>query len=90
MFTTLTNLLASILHLYYRFCIDMNTVTISPKFQVVIPRHVREELSLRPGEKMRVIHYQNRVEFIPVRPIESFRGILKGMDTSIQRDEDRL
>ena len=90
MFTTLTNLLASILHPYYGFYIGMNTVTVSPKFQVVIPRYVREELSLRPGEKMRVIHYQNRVEFIPVRPIESLRGISKGMDTSIQRDEDRL
>ena len=68
----------------------MNTVTVSPKFQVVIPQQVREALSLKPGEKMRVIRYQNRVELIPVRPIESLRGILKGMDTSIERDDDRL
>ena len=68
----------------------MNTVTVSPKFQVVIPQQVREALSLKPGEKMRVIRYQNRVELIPVRPIESLRGILNGMDTSIERDDDRL
>jgi AbrB family looped-hinge helix DNA binding protein len=68
----------------------MNTVTVSPKFQVVIPLAIREELHLRPGEKLRVIRYQDRVELIPVRPIEAFRGFLKGIDTRIEREEDRL
>jgi AbrB family looped-hinge helix DNA binding protein len=70
--------------------IDMDTVTVSPKYQVVIPLAVREELGLKPGEKLRVIRYQDRMELIPVRPIESLRGFLKGIDTKIEREEDRL
>lgn len=68
----------------------MNTVTVSPKFQVVIPLAVREELGLLPGEKLRVLRYQDRVELIPVKPIKSVRGMLKGMDTTIEREGDRL
>ncbi|MGE9269110.1 MAG: AbrB/MazE/SpoVT family DNA-binding domain-containing protein [Verrucomicrobiales bacterium] len=68
----------------------MNAVTVSPKFQVVIPLAIREELQLRPGEKLQVIRYQDRVELIPVRPLKSLRGLLKGMDTSIEREGDRL
>ena len=73
------------------FCkIDMETVTLSPKFQVVIPRTVREALGLRGGEKLRVISYADRVEFIPVRPMKQMRGFLRGMDTMILREPDRL
>ena len=68
----------------------MHTGTVSPKFQVVIPLPVREELSLSPGEKMRVIRYQKRVELIPVHPIKSLRGIIKGIDPTIEREGDRL
>ena len=68
----------------------MNTVTVSPKFQVVIPLAVRVELGLLPGEKLRVLRYQDRVELIPVRPIKSVRGMLKGIDTTIGREGDRL
>ncbi len=68
----------------------MDTVTLSSKFQVVIPRAIREELKLTPGEKLRVIRYADRVELIPVRPIKEMRGLLRGMDTSIEREDDRL
>ena len=68
----------------------MDTVTVSPKYQVVIPLAVRKELRLSPGEKLRVIRYRDRVELIPVRPIETLRGFLKGIDTKIEREEDRL
>ena len=68
----------------------MDTVTLSPKFQVVIPQAIREALALRPGEKMRVIRYGNRVEFIPVRTAKEMRGFLKGIDTNIEREGDRL
>jgi AbrB family looped-hinge helix DNA binding protein len=68
----------------------MNTVTLSSKFQIVIPRAIREELELVPGEKFRVLRYGGRVELIPVRPIKEMRGFLKGMDTTIEREDDRL
>jgi AbrB family looped-hinge helix DNA binding protein len=68
----------------------MNTVTVSPKFQVVIPQAIREELALKPGEKMQVLRYDDRVELIRIRPIQELRGFLRGMDTSIEREEDRL
>lgn len=68
----------------------MNTVTLSPKFQVVIPQEIRESLQLKAGEKLRVVRYADRVEFIPVRPIRKMRGFLRGMDTTIEREPDRL
>jgi len=68
----------------------MNTVTVSPKFQVVIPRSVRREMALKPGEKLHVMRHGDRIEMIPVRPIREMRGFLKGMDTNIEREEDRL
>lgn len=64
----------------------MPTVTISPKFQVVIPREIREKLSLRPGQKVEAVVSDNRIILIPVRSPEELRGFLKGMDTSIERD----
>jgi len=67
----------------------MDTVTISPKFQVVIPRSIREPLGIKPGQKFQVIVYDNRIELIPVRPIKKMRGFVKGIDTSVPRDEDR-
>ena len=68
----------------------MDTVTLSPKFQVVIPQAIREALRLKAGEKLRVLRYADRVEFIPVRPIEEMRGFLRGMDSAIEREDDRL
>jgi AbrB family looped-hinge helix DNA binding protein len=70
----------------------METVTLSSKFQIVIPRAVRERLNLSPGERFHVIDYGGRVELLPVRPMEEFRGILKGkpISTDIEREDDRL
>ncbi len=68
----------------------MKTVTVSPKFQVVIPRDVRESLSIKPGEKMQVINYANRIELVPVKKVKSMRGFLKGIDTTVTRESDRL
>jgi len=81
---------ASIRDAYYDISIDMNTVTVSPKYQVVIPLAVRDALGLRPGVKLRVMRYDDRVELIPVRSIRKMRGYLKGMDTTIEREGDRL
>ena len=67
----------------------METATVSPKFQVVIPRAVREALHLRPGQKVQFIRYQDRIEIIPLRPIEQMRGFLQGIDTQLEREPDR-
>lgn len=68
----------------------MQTVTVSPKFQVVIPREVRESLHLRPGQKMQVVEYAGRIELIPERDIADLRGFLKGINTDFERENDRI
>ncbi len=67
----------------------MSVVTVSPKFQVVIPRHIREALKLQPGQKIQAFEYDGRVEFIPVRSAKSLRGFLRGIDTAVPRQRDR-
>ena len=67
----------------------METVTVSPKYQVVIPSRIRESLGVQPGQKVKVILYDNRIEMIPVRPIREARGFLKGIDTQVDREPDR-
>ena len=68
----------------------MQTVTVSPKYQVVIPKEIRDTLQLRPGQKMMVIEYDGRIEMIPDRDISELKGFLKGINTDIQRENDRL
>jgi len=68
----------------------MQTVTLSPKYQVVIPKAVRKVLNLRPGQKMQVIEYNGRIEFILERDIAELRGFLKGINTKFEREEDRV
>jgi AbrB family looped-hinge helix DNA binding protein len=68
----------------------MQTVTLSPKYQVVIPKSVRNVLNLRPGQKMQVLEYNGRIEFILERDISELRGFLKGINTEFEREEDRI
>lgn len=68
----------------------MTVVKVSPKYQVVIPQEIREALGLRPGQQVQALQYGDRVEFIPVRPMKSMRGFLKGIDTRVPRDRDRV
>jgi AbrB family looped-hinge helix DNA binding protein len=68
----------------------MGTVTVSPKFQVVIPKEVRESMGIVPGQKVQLMTYQNRIELIPLKPMKELRGLLKGLDTEIKRDADRV
>lgn len=67
----------------------MATVTISPKFQVVIPKEVRERLGLTPGQKVQTILFEDRIELIPVKPVKKMKGFLKGIETSVPREPDR-
>lgn len=68
----------------------MKKVKISPKYQVVIPKPVREALELKPGQMVQVIAHGDRIEMIPVRPIAEMRGFLAGIDTTVKRESDRL
>jgi len=67
----------------------MDTVTISPKFQVVIPKGIRTRLKLRAGQKIQAMVYQDRIELVPVRPVRQLKGFLRGIDTSVPREQDR-
>lgn len=67
----------------------MTTITISPKFQIVIPKAIRDVLRLRPGQQVHALVHEGRIELIPVRSAKELRGFLKGIDTSAKRDPDR-
>jgi AbrB family looped-hinge helix DNA binding protein len=69
---------------------EMESITISPKYQVVIPKRIRESLGLHPGQRVQAVQYNNRIELVPVRPIREMRGFLQGINTSVPREEDRL
>jgi AbrB family looped-hinge helix DNA binding protein len=68
----------------------MQTVTVSPKYQVVIPKQIRETLQLKPGQKMNVVEYDGRIELIPDRAISELRGFIKGINTQFKREGDRV
>jgi AbrB family looped-hinge helix DNA binding protein len=68
----------------------MAAVTVSPKFQVVIPKEIRKRFGLLPGQKIQVVVYGNRIELIPVMPVKRMRGFLKGIDTRVPREGDRV
>ncbi len=68
----------------------MDAVKISPKYQVVIPKKLREALNLSPGQKVQMIAFEDRIEMIPVRKISEMKGFLKGIDTTVERETDRI
>ena len=68
----------------------METVTVSPKFQVVIPKNVRESMGIISGQKIQMLTYCNRIELIPIKPMSKMKGFLKGIDTEVPRDKDRI
>ena len=68
----------------------MAVVTVSPKFQVVIPKEIRKRFGLLPGQRIQLVVYGDRIELIPVMPAKRMRGFLKGIDTGVPREEDRV
>jgi AbrB family looped-hinge helix DNA binding protein len=68
----------------------MNKVTLSNKYQVIIPKEIREKIGLKAGVSIEIITYSNRIELVPIKPIKDLKGILKGIDTNITRDMDRI
>ncbi len=68
----------------------MKAVTVSPGFQVVIPKDIRDSMGIVSGQKMQMMTYRNRIEMIPIKPIKEMKGFLKGIDTEVKRDDDRI
>lgn len=68
----------------------MHIVTVSPKFQVVIPRAAREALHIQPGQKLQVIAYNGQLRFVPLRPLRELRGAYPGVGSDVERDADRV
>ena len=68
----------------------MVAVTVSPKFQVVIPKAIREKLSIKPGQKLQILQFSDRIEFVLIKDAKSMRGFLSGIQTDVPREEDRL
>lgn len=68
----------------------MDTVLVSPKYQVVIPRAIREALGIEPGQRLQAFRYGDRVELVPVRPLAEARGFLAGIDSRVDREGDRV
>jgi len=66
----------------------METLTISPKYQIVIPKSIRESLGLRPGQKVQAIQYGDRVEIVPIVPVKQMRGFLRGIDTTVPEEDE--
>ena len=68
----------------------MTTVTVSPKYQVVIPKEIRQKLKLKPGQKLQIVELDDRIEFLLLKEIKDARGFLKGINTEIEREGDRI
>ncbi|MES9858715.1 MAG: AbrB/MazE/SpoVT family DNA-binding domain-containing protein [Sedimenticola sp.] len=68
----------------------MLAVTVSPKYQVVIPKEVRESMGIVSGQKIQMLTYRNRIELIPIKPMKKLKGLLRGIDTAVDRDDDRI
>ena len=66
----------------------MPVVTVSSKYQVVIPKDIREKARIRPGEKLEVLSFDDRIELVRLRPMRKMRGYLKGLDPTFVREED--
>jgi len=67
----------------------METITVSPKYQIVIPKAIRQKLEIKPGQKLQVFQSGKRIEYIIINDISASRGLFKGIDTDIDRKGDR-
>ena len=68
----------------------MTAVTVSPKFQVVIPKEIRENMGIFSGQKIQVIMFKGRIELVPLNPMKEMKGFLQGIDTEVERESDRV
>ncbi|MEX0739017.1 MAG: AbrB/MazE/SpoVT family DNA-binding domain-containing protein [Pseudohongiella sp.] len=68
----------------------MTEVTVSPKYQIVIPKEIRESMGIVSGQKVQIMSYQGRIEVIPLKPMKEMKGFLEGIETSVVREDDRI
>jgi len=68
----------------------MQAVTVSPKFQIVIPQAIRAQLHIAAGQKLQVLAFEQRIELLPIEPARQLRGFLPGLDTDVPREDDRV
>jgi AbrB family looped-hinge helix DNA binding protein len=68
----------------------VNTVKLSNEYQIIIPEEISKSIGLEPGSSFEVLSYNNRIELISISPIKELKGIFKGIDTNIERDDDRI
>ena len=67
----------------------MQPVTVSPKFQIVIPKMVRDKLHIKPGQKMMVMPYGEHIQLVPVKAAKELRGFLKGCAIDMDNIRDK-
>ncbi len=79
-----------VIPLEHRYGKSMKAVTVSPKFQIVIPKAVRDSVGIVSGQKIQMLTYRNRIELIPIKPMNKMRGFVQGIDTEVKRDKDRI
>ncbi len=80
----------TVIPLECRYGKSMKSVTVSPKFQVVIPKVVRDSVGIVSGQKIQMLTYRNRIELIPIKPMNKMKGFVQGIDTEVKRDKDRI
>lgn len=68
----------------------MTSVTVSPKYQIVIPKEIRESMGIVSGQKVQIMSYDGRIEVIPLKPMKDLKGFLAGIDTTVAREEDQV
>ncbi len=79
-----------VIPLEYRYGKSMKAVTVSPKFQIVIPKVIRDSVGIVSGQKIQMLTYRNRIELIPIKPMNEMKGFVPGIDTEVKRDKDRI
>jgi len=68
----------------------MNIITLSNEYQLIIPKEISKSIGLEAGTSFEVLSYNNRIELIPIKPMKKLKGMFKGIDTNIIRDDDRV
>jgi AbrB family looped-hinge helix DNA binding protein len=67
----------------------MEIVTVSPKYQVVIPLALRKALGIKAGQKVEIREHDGHIEIVPLKPVSEYFGFLRGLENDFEREQDR-